>query len=1168
MNDAELLRQFTEERSEEAFRMLVQEYSAMVYSVCFRSLKNEAKSEDAAQAVFITLAKKADSIRNPRALSAWLFRAAKLAVLNMKRMDARRVKHEAAAAATREKGNQREKAQWKELLPYLNDVLSSLGRKQQGAVVDYFFRGKTHKEIAGKSGCSEDAVRKRISRSLEKMRRKFGKKGIIIPMAALVRFFESGTVEASPADLASSCSSAALQAVKGGAGPLSEFKNASIIAKGVMKMMMWTKLKLAGVAIISIALAAGGGAAALKILASAQEQKGAGAAGEIDFLAAFPGAEGYGGRASGGRGGKVIKVTNLKPKGPGSFIAALGAKGPRIIIFDVSGVVPGERYRTGNGDFTIACQTAPGPGIAFEGMLEMKGVTNAIIRHMRIRYGRGGSDAVRVTGCTNVIFDHVSVSWGADESLSPTGSKDVTLQWCTVNESRLKWEGGDEPHNFGMLVSNKTCTLSHNLIAHHTGRVPNCQYGVVTDFRNNVLYNVTSYSTVHLNGNVVNNYLKEGKGGLYGMPRIYHPVITLALPGIPAKKGVHRTGNYMCYNGGYCEDEYAKNKPTNSPPVTTYVAEEAYKRVTACSGALPRDEITGRIMYEVRHGTGMMDKEVPPGDWRARMKGGTPKPDGDSDGMPDEWEKAHNLNPSDPSDANKTVPAGASPGDRHKGYTYIEYYINELADLREAEALTAFRLNGHNDLDTEPPKPEWKPLPKSIDELVTDIESQNYARIAKTEALSKKMRQVRSKEGKSKKWKELHAEVSKQGGGKTGTGRAWKAIWAFKDAGPAAGPAAEKLAKVMDTNDNRQALFTAWALGMIAPFADETVVVPVLIKGLERTDYVKPVRNSKWNMNPRGFIAWALGRFGPRAKEAVPALAKTMHGKDGWARQPAAWALRKIGKDAAPATEALIKALSSAWGGNARSAGCGYHAAHALARIGESALPAVIKALETVPRKGRSSRSRCAAAVVLGLMGSKAKEAVPALIKVLSEDQPLLKTEAALALSKIDPSAEGVVPALAQALTDTNYAVRNSVAQALGGCGSAAKDAIPALETALADRKKEVRYSAAEALGRIGENSVPVLIQAFENGDAWTRKYAARALGDAARESGSVQAVDALIKGLQDNNAEVRREAVLSLALIESKAGKAASSLKEALGDADYIVRYAAEKALTRISGE
>jgi len=895
------------------------------------------------------------------------------------------------------------------------------------------------------------------------------------------------------------------------------------------------------------------------------------AEGDTGALPAFPGAVGYGVHAAGGRGGKVIKVTNLNAKGPGSLFAALAASGPRIVVFDVSGVVQGMDMRMGNGQLTLACQTAPGPGIAFTGHLRFTGAKDIIVRHLRIRFrGPNGKDSVLFTKGDNIMVDHTSVSWGADESLSLPGTKNATVQWTTIEESRLCWEGGDEPHNFGMIISGGPSSLNHILFANHNGRAPAAQYGIVLDYRNSVIYNF-GYGSIGIppgGGNIVSNYIKHGPGALFGSPRIYHPVTTLTTPGIGlGRKGnqkLYVEGNYITHAGGYSEPgaggRSAPQPKADVPPVT-HVAREAYELVCAVGGALPRDEVTARHIYEMRTGTGLWDEQLPRGDWRARMAGGKPKPDSDNDGMPDDWEKAHGLNPDDPADANKTVPAGGSKADRHKGYTYIEYYINDRADILEAEALTGYRLRTSD--GEEPPKPEWKDLPKSIDELVADIENQNYARIAKTEELSKKWRQMRNSEGKSEKTKELKREIGRQGGGQTGTGQAWKAIWAFKDAGPAAGPAAEKLAKIMDTNDNRQALFIAWALGMIAPFADETVVVPVLIKGLERTDYVKPVRNSKWNMNPRGFIAWALGRFGPRAKEAVPALAKTMHGKDGWARQPAAWALREIGKDASSAIDALIKALGTRWGGSAYSGGCGYHAAHALARIGEPALSAVITALETVPRKG-GSQARRAAAVSLGLMGAKAAKAVPALIKALSADSPLLKAEAALSLSKIDPSAEGVVPALVNAMSDKDYSVRDSVAQAIGNCGPAAKDAIPALVTALADQKKEVQYSAAEALGRIGPAAAPALIKAMsENQDGWLRSKAAQALGRTGAKTAPV--VSALTKALDDKSELVRREACWSLALVGHAASSAAQRLQKAVDDDDYMVRVAAAETLKRI---
>lgn len=855
---------------------------------------------------------------------------------------------------------------------------------------------------------------------------------------------------------------------------------------------------------------------------------------------AFPGAEGYGALAKGGRGGKVIKVTNLNPQGPGSFSEALGAQGPRIIVFDVSGVIPKGRgghggYPGGGGHLTIAGQTAPGPGIAIEGKLAFGGVRDVIVRNLRIRYtGRDGGDAILVSNCTNVIFDHCAVSWGADESLSPIHSKNVTVQWTTIEESRLCWEGGDEPHNFGMIFSGGPGTLNHILFAHHHSRAPAAQYGILIDYRNSVIYNHgTSLGLPPGGGNVVGNYLKDGPGALFGYPRIYNPPGTLTKPGLGVKNDVYMEGNYRAYSSGYWEPGSGESmaRPVEAPAVTMHVAEEAYEQVLACGGPLPRDEITGRCIYEVRTRTGLWDEQFPRGDWRARMAGGKPKPDADNDGMPDAWETAHSLDPNDPADAKKTVPAGASEGDRHQGYTYIEYYINALADMRKAEALTAYRLNGHNDCDKEPPKPEWKDLPKPVDELVAEIDRHNMA---------------------------LHKKSPND------TGKTWRAIWMLKDAGPGAAAAVKPLARIMDTNDNRKALFAAWALGVIAPFADEKVAVPVLIKGLERTDYVHPVTNRGWHKsgagpNPRGFIAWALGRFGERAEDAVPALATTMFGKDGWARQPAAWALLQMGPKAKPATAALIRALESAegtaWG---TKGGCRFHAARALARIGRSAVPGLVKALGET-----NTAKRIGALTALRLIGADARVSLPEVIQCLKHGDPGVRSEAAGACAGVAPADKETVSALSKALGDKDYSVRNNAAKALGLCAAVSQEAVAPLEKALADPKREVRYSVFRSLGKGGTAAVPVLAKALESDDAWNRKYAARALGDAGRNSDA--AVSACIKALSDRDGEVRREAVWSLGLIGPKAHKAESALKKAASDdADCVVRYAADAVLKR----
>jgi hypothetical protein len=122
------------------------------------------------------------------------------------------------------------------------------------------------------------------------------------------------------------------------------------------------------------------------------------------------------------------------------------------------------------------------------------------------------------------------------------------------------------------------------------------------------------------------------------------------------------------------------DKPWPAPSVTTEKAEDAYKSVMAHAGCLPRDAVTKSNIKDIRDGTGIWGRFEPKGGLMEGLTPGKAPKDSDNDGMPDEWEKAHKLNPSDPKDCNKIVPAGASKDDRHKGYTYIEYYINELAD--------------------------------------------------------------------------------------------------------------------------------------------------------------------------------------------------------------------------------------------------------------------------------------------------------------------------------------------------------------------------------------------------------------------------------------------------------------------------------------------------------
>lgn len=134
-----------------------------------------------------------------------------------------------------------------------------------------------------------------------------------------------------------------------------------------------------------------------------------------NHVPAFPGAEGYGARTQGGRGGKALYVTNLNENGPGSLRAACEAEGPRMVLFKVAGTIPGD-IRIANDFITIAGQTAPGEGITLKGNLSVQ-ANDVIVRYLRVR-SDGDGDAISGRYKKNIIFDHVSASWGGDEVMS------------------------------------------------------------------------------------------------------------------------------------------------------------------------------------------------------------------------------------------------------------------------------------------------------------------------------------------------------------------------------------------------------------------------------------------------------------------------------------------------------------------------------------------------------------------------------------------------------------------------------------------------------------------------------------------------------------------------------------------------------------------------------
>jgi pectate lyase len=452
---------------------------------------------------------------------------------------------------------------------------------------------------------------------------------------------------------------------------------------------------------------------------------------------AFPGAEGFGAAAVGGRGGRVLKVTSLEADGPGSLQWACAQKGPRIVVFDVSGVIPVRNgsLKVGDGHITIAGQTAPGAGITVEGMLSCRGgtegFTDVVVRFVRFRPKKEGTGdhAVLFTDTRRFILDHVSGSWGMDENFGLSTCGDFTVQWCAIEES--DWPGplseyrvgdgpwyrggGNHPHSFGMImgyVPNGNATLHHNLFAHHNRRTPLCGIEPL-DHRNNVIYDVKEGIMFHpprfnkdrpdkpFRANIVGDTFKEGPSC---------PKITEG-KNLPDKVGggrwmvaespgeIYAAGNWFGTVGKVADvwteqipavsmgKSSKAEKPWPCPPVTTQPAEQAYRLVLAHVGCLPRDAVGRRTIDDTRNATGEWGRHDPPGGLMAGLAPGKAPADADGDGMPDDWEKAHGLNPANPADATKLVPAGASEADRHRGYTYIEFYANDLADRLVAEAM-------------------------------------------------------------------------------------------------------------------------------------------------------------------------------------------------------------------------------------------------------------------------------------------------------------------------------------------------------------------------------------------------------------------------------------------------------------------------------------------------
>jgi formylglycine-generating enzyme required for sulfatase activity/pectate lyase len=409
---------------------------------------------------------------------------------------------------------------------------------------------------------------------------------------------------------------------------------------------------------------------------------------------AFPGAEGFGAYARGGRGGQVLFVTNLrdypgkeKPIA-GSLRAAVETEGPRTIVFRVSGIIALQSpLKIKHPYLTIAGQTAPGDGICLKNyQLVISETHDVIVRHLRVRPGENQCeeiDGIIIVRSENVIVDHCSASWSTDEVFSPDG-KNITIQWCIISEGLDRSFHPKGKHSKGSIIRSTDggITFHHNLYAHNADRNPKMesypnQPGLLLDFRNNVIYDwgyQTGYSGKDYGRlNYVGNYLKPGPTSPKGVRFAFRPgsdrIKIYIRDNLLESDPVVVENNQLIKRDGPSLAEVTVAEPFPAPRVTTQPLAEARQLVLANVGAtLPRrDAVDARIVSNLVRGTGsIIDSQEDVGGW-PDYKSGPPPVDVDEDGMPDDWESAHGLN------ARKPDYNADRDGD---GYTNLEEFLN------------------------------------------------------------------------------------------------------------------------------------------------------------------------------------------------------------------------------------------------------------------------------------------------------------------------------------------------------------------------------------------------------------------------------------------------------------------------------------------------------------
>ncbi|HVG40658.1 MAG TPA: hypothetical protein VM888_03525 [Chitinophagaceae bacterium] len=442
---------------------------------------------------------------------------------------------------------------------------------------------------------------------------------------------------------------------------------------------------------------------------------------------AFPGSEGFGKYATGGRGGQVVEVTNLNDDGEGSFRKALTLfpDEPITVVFRTSGIIELKSPLViKRGNVTIAGQTAPGDGICLKGhSFIVSGASkggnkgNVIVRFIRSRPGgtlKTGLYGFDMENCHDVIIDHCSFSWANEECAAMYDLKNTTVQYCIISEG-LYEAGHQKGHrSYGGVWGGQYASYHHNLIAHQNSRAVRFNGSrahdtvALIDYCNNIIYNwgssnATYGGDVKIKGgvsqvNMVNNYYIPGpatSNTLKFMQALHAGEVSTGTGAWYLSGNIMEGSKSLTKNNwqgldleNIPKEDRPRAKATSafhiSVPLPQQSAQDAFIDVLAEAGAtLPkRDAVDTRIIHETKTkaATGMgafgkpgiIDSPAAVGGWPVYNTMAAPE-DTDHDGMPDDWEKKNGLNINDASDRNKIS---------KNGYTMLEVYLNSLVSKK------------------------------------------------------------------------------------------------------------------------------------------------------------------------------------------------------------------------------------------------------------------------------------------------------------------------------------------------------------------------------------------------------------------------------------------------------------------------------------------------------